>query len=472
VLAAAGVAAGCGHHAAAPANATVSPPYQHFRSRPDLKPPPVTILRRAPGTAPGYVFLAPKKKVAQSGPLILDGRGRVVWFHPLGGRGVTDFRAQRYRGRTVLTWWQGRSKGGHGQGTYMMFDSSYRQLREVQAGNGLVGDIHEFQITHRNTALITVYRRLPRDLTAYGGPKHGYLLEGIVQELAIPSGRVLFEWHSLPKVALSESYLRVPAGGNGTPGAPYDYFHINSATLDSDGNYLISARHTHAVYKLRRKDGAILWRLGGKRSDFTVAPAARFAWQHDVHRQRDGTITLFDNGANEPGRGRSRALVLHVDAARRRVTLARSFAHPTRLLSTSQGDAQVLPNGNVFVGWGSNPYFTEYARNGRVLFDGRFLKGADSYRAYRLPWAGHPVDRPAVAVAGGTAYVSWNGATAVARWQVVTGASASALRPAGTVAKGGFETAIRLRGAGGYVAVRALAADGRLLGASRVVRVG
>ncbi len=449
------------------------PPSQHFATRPDLRPPTVRVLTRAHDTAPGYIFIAPKKKVDQAGPLILDDEGDVVWFHPLDTHGVTDFRAQRYRGRPVLTWWRGQAKKGIGNGRYVIVDNSYRVIADVTAGHGLSGDIHEFLITPQNTAFFTVYRQVPRDLSALGGPDDGSIEEGIVQEVDIPTGRVLFEWHSADHVALSESYNAVPKDSS----SPYDYFHINAIEPDRDGTLLVSARHTHAIYKIRRSDGAVLWRLGGKRNDFRFGPGARFSWQHDVRRRPDGTLTLFDNAAKQPIRGRqSRAIVLRVDETRHTASLVRSYTHPRPLLSPSQGDAQFLADGHVFVGWGSNAYFTEFDPSGRVLLDARFGSGgADSYRAFRLPWTGLPTDRPAVAAGpepgGGTVVsVSWNGSTEVARWRVLAGAGASKLRPVAEAAKDGFETSIAVASAARYFSVQALDGDGHVLRTSEPVR--
>ena len=176
------------------------------------------IATPARDTAPGYVFLAPKRRVAQAGPMILDDAGELVWFHPLDTEGVTDFRAQRYDGRPVLTWWRGKSELGVGDGHYVIVDDAYREIATVSAGNGLTGDIHEFLITDRDTALITIYHELPADLSAIGGPKDGAILEGVVQELDIGTGRVLFEWHSAPEVELEESYAEVPKAEKGDGG--------------------------------------------------------------------------------------------------------------------------------------------------------------------------------------------------------------------------------------------------------------
>ena len=447
------------------------PPYQHFQSRPDLKPPVVTITKSSRAAAPGFVFLAPKKKVAQQGPLIVDDAGQVVWFHPL-PQGAADFRVQRYRGRPVLTWWQGVSTKGVGRGRYEIFDTSYRRIAEVRAGHGLAGDEHEFLLTPRGTAWITIYRKVPQDLSAVGASPRGYAYDSIVQEVDVATGHVRFEWHSLGNVALTESYLtKLPQ----KPAQPYDYFHVNSVEPEPDGNLLISARHTDAVYEISRRTGEILWRLGGKRSDFRMGAGTRFAWQHDARRRPDGTITIFDDGAAPAVEKRSRAIVLRLDTKRKTAKLVRAYTNDD-ILASSQGNAQFLPDGHVFVGWGSEPRFTEFDRAGKVLFDGRFNHGADSYRDYRFPWVGRPTDPPSITVDShgkGTAtiYASWNGATRVRRWEVLAGSDQGHLRRIADAPKRGFETAIRVHAKGPSFRVRALDAAGRALGVSLLARL-
>ena len=480
VVAIAFALAGCGHKNANVATTTTSqaakgppPPTQHFVSRPDLRPPPVKILTPAHGTAPGYIFLGPKMKVVQAGPEIVDNSGNVVWFHPLDTHGVSDVRVQHYRGKPVITWWRGRAPMGVGSGYYAIYDDTYHQIAQVRAGHGLTGDIHEFLITPNDTALFTVYHQLHVDLSPYGGPKKGRIFDGIVQEVDIPTGKVLFEWHSYPAVGLREAYAPPPKTDAKKP-APWDYFHVNSIDVEPNGNFLVSARNTHALYEISRTTKKVLWRLGGKKSDFKMGRGTNFEWQHDARRQRDGTITLFDNGAIPPVEKFTRILRLRVDMAAKRVKLVKSYRHPKRLLVPFEGNAQVLPDGHVFVGWGGVPYYTEFARNGKVLLDARFgkLRGritgpkqdADSYRAYRFVWHGHPTDKPAIAVQGGKAYVSWNGATEVRKWKLVVDG-----RPGSAVAKRGFETAIPLPSGAKRIAVQAIDANGATLGTSKTI---
>lgn len=444
-------------------DARAEAPTRRYESRPDLKPPTVEILKRTKRATPGYIFIAPKKEVVQAGPLILDDRGRVVWFQALNTHGVTDFRVQRYHRRPVLTWWHGQPDKGSGKSGYSIYDDSYRLVAHVQPGNGMLGDIHEFKITPRNTALMTISRRVH--------VKGRTVLEGGVQELDIRTGRVLFEWHSIGHVQLVESYYSLPKD----PGRIFDYFHVNSIEIDHDGNLLVSARNTHTIYKISRSNGRILWRLGGKRSDFTLGRGARFAWQHDARRRPDGALTLFDNSAGPQVRKQSRGLVLRLDMKRMLASVVRSFVHRPPIVAVDQGNLQRLPGGDYFVGWGHQPRFTEFGPRGTIIFDGRFGRGrVDSYRAYRLRWTGRPLRKAlAVAVRGRTVYVSWNGATEVASWQLLQGPRRTDIRPIRDVPKTGFETGIPLgTNNAGWIAVRALDRRQRALGRSTAVNLG
>lgn len=454
------------------------PPVAHaFVSRPDLLPPTVSIVTPDASTTAGDIFLAPftfpatPPSAEASGPLIIDRSGQPLWFRPIGGRTAMDLRVQRYRGKPVLTWWEGTVFDGYG-GSFVVADASYAPVARVRAGNGFKADLHEVLITSRNTALITIYNELRTDLSAVGGPVDGRLVEGVIQELEIPSGRVLFEWHSLDHVALEESSeLGVTRDGN------VDYFHLNSIGVDTDGHLLVSARHTSAVYKVHRRTGQVIWRLGGKRSDFALGPGLTFGYQHDARRHSDGTLTIFDNAASLPiQRGiASRVLRIRLDTAAKAATLARDYAAPDTRTAWAMGSAQQVADGGVFVGWGTFPGFSEIGPDGTLRFDARFVGESVSYRARRQTWIGRPATRPVVATArsaGGSTlvYASWNGATEVARWQVRAGSSQSDLRPARTVARRGFETAIALGGNPGYVEVAALDRRGKLLGRSKTLR--
>ena len=428
------------------------------------------MTTQAHDTASGYIFIAPKKGAGQDGPMILDNSGQLVWFSK--GRYATDFKVQYYRGSPVLTWWEGKVAQAHGVGEYAILDSSYRETTRIRAGNGYRGDLHEFSITPQDTALLTIYNQVRRDLSSIGGPKDGAVLDGIAQEVDIETGEVLFEWHSLDHIALDETYAK--PGRNVKK--PLDYFHINSIDIDRDGNLLISAKRTSAVYKIDRNTGEVIWRLGGKKSDFEMGPGTPFAYQHDARRQRDSTITIFDNGAAPKVHDQSRGIALKLDMDKMTAILVREYTSPDKPLSSSQGNVQVLPNGNVFVGWGSEPFFSEFSDDGKLLFNARFSRKAQSYRAFRFPWSGNPSDDPAVAAERGSGdkvrvYASWNGATDVTTWQVLAGPNSDQLKPIGSAPRDGFETTIAVRTAEPYVAIQAKSRSGRVLGTTKAVKL-
>jgi hypothetical protein len=265
-------------------------------------------------------------------------------------------------------------------------------------------------------------------------------------------------------------------GGDGSELRPFNYFHINSLAIDQDGDLLVSSRNTWTVYKISRTTGTIIWRMNGKKSDFTMGPGARFFWQHDVRPHGDGVLTVFDNGALPVEEQQSRALILAVGTSARHVTLTKAYVHPgRRMVAGAMGNAQLLPDGRMFVGWGTEPYFSEFAPGGRLLLDGSMSKGAPSYRAYTEHWAGRPAELPAAAArhrsGGATVYASWNGATDVASWTVLAGKTQTALTKVASARRTGFETAIAVRGPGPYFAVQPHDAAGQALSRSAPVKI-
>jgi hypothetical protein len=436
-----------------------------LHSRSDLRIPTLAVDVRKSGTAPGLIFLAPFGPAhGQAGAVIAEDSGQPVWEYPVAGREVYNFRVQLYRGQPVLTWWQGKIVDGHGVGSYVIADSSYRPIAHVQAGNGLQGDLHEFLLTEQGTALLTSYVSTHVDMRSVGGPRSGPIEDAIFQEIDLANGRVLLEWRSLDHIPLSESYWPVSEWS-------WDYVHLNSIDIDNDGQLLVSSRNTHTVYKIDRRSGEIIWRLGGKHRDFAMADGASFAWQHDARRQRDGRLTIFDNQGAPHGGPQSRAIVLAVDEQRRTARLERQYLHPLALQASSMGNVQVLPNGNLFVGWGAEPFVSEFSPSGELLFDARLGSGYCGYRAFRVPWSAAGEDRPSVAARrDGTRamdlWVSWNGDTQAARWQVLGGERTGTLRPLGSYPRSGFETPLHIGAVPQRLAVRGLDAHGHSLGQS------
>jgi hypothetical protein len=447
---------------------------QRFRSRPDLESPAIDVTARSPQTAPGYVFTAPDAGRGPSGPTIFDEAGNLVWFDSLpSGVESTNLQVQQYDGKPVLTWWQGYiPPQGFGEGEEIIDNSSYTQVGRVHAGNGYKADLHDFKITPQGTALLTVFDPIRCDLSAVGGPSGGAVTDGIFEEIDLSTGLVRREWDSLDHVPLSDSYSSATST---SAEWPFDYFHINSIDQQPNGRTLISARNTWTLYELNTLTGQVLTRIGGKSSTVKLASGAATAFQHDATAQPNGTITVFDNGAVPTVHPQSRGLVLSVNAQTKTATVLAQYEHPTALSSYSQGDLQTLANGDMFVGWGAQPYFSEFSSSGQLLFDAHMHGSYETYRAYRFPWTGAPTSAPAIAaVAQGagpvTVYASWNGDTRTATWRVLAGPSATRLAPVATGSRAGFETAIATPAHEPYVAVQALDASGAVLGTSHTIK--
>jgi Arylsulfotransferase (ASST) len=455
---------------------------QRYLTHRDLTPPAIEVVSSTSPT-PGLVFLAPKRAGAQAGPLIVDDQGQTVWSAPQTATDVAaDFRVQTYEGEPVLTWWEGQSAEGRGVGELVIVDRSYREVARLKTGNGRDADFHEFRLTDEGTALLIAYGPEPADLSAIGGPQQGFEFESYVQEVDIATGEVLMEWSAGDHVPVSDTFSELTDREDGSEDLPLDWFHANSVAPGPADTLLVSARNTHTIYAIDRATGQLRWRLGGKHSDIAIGRGAAFKWQHDAEWLGGNRISLFDNNASTTGGGPSRALILDVDPVARTAAIVAETRHPDGVSAGTQGNTQVLPDGGLFVGWGSEGRVTEFSAAGDVVFDATFAP-ADSYRAYRFEWEGQPTDPPDVVVTpvddqrdddggreaeGGDGNrqldvaVSWNGATEVATWRVLAGDDADKLEPVAEVGKDGFETTIRIERAA-VVAVEALDAAGEVV---------
>ena len=308
---------------------------------PTSTPPAVMVLKQGADNGNGDIFIAPEG----GSPEIISNTGKVIWFHPLLlGEVATDFRTQTYQGKPVLTWWQGTGFGGLSSGTDYIYNDHYQQIAEVNAGNGYSADGHEFLITPWNTALILAYTTATANLTSIGGPADQAVIDGVVQEIDISTGKVLFQWNSADHVPYRDSHNPPP----GSPAMPWDWFHINAVHLDTDGNLLISSRYTWTIYKVNRHTGAIMWELGGKQSTFKLKAAPGqvldsadeiFAYQHDPEAIGNDEYTVFDD---ESGGGGgllpySRVVTVKLDLAAKVATLVKSVEQPEGLVAGAEG---------------------------------------------------------------------------------------------------------------------------------------
>lgn len=318
------------------------------------------------------------------------------------------------------------------------------------------------------------------------------------QDLDLETGEALFEWRASHHIDVSKSYTNV---NEATESDPWDVYHINSVEKDLLGNYLISIRFLRAALYIDGRTGDVLWQLGGMDNSFvdlSNGAATTFLGQHDAHFQEGGKfITLFDNRADWYHKidDQSKGTRVEIDLERMEARLDQIFTIPdTKILSTSQGSLQTLPNGHVLMGYGYNGVIAEYAADGELLCSAYLQPSStfgsgdvQSYRNLKFNWTAMPDTNPDLAMGEQTLYMSWNGATEVDAW-LLLGSDTDLREDANTdllaargvddavvVGKTGFETEYNLDnrdGLGRFVRVVALDREGQPLGVSDVVDVG
>jgi Arylsulfotransferase (ASST) len=455
-----------------PSTAGTAADVQSFHTLPELHPPKVTVNQPAgAASAPGYVFATPYLGPGQHGPMIFDNAGNLVWFRTLSGtQHAADLQTQVFHDKNNLTWWQGKTIiDGYGLGEDVIANANYKTVAVVKAGNGLAADEHEFLVTPNGSAIVTAYDPVRQNLAGVGGASSGIAVDCVAQEIDIHTGLVMWEWHSLGHVDIAQSYSTAPA----SPDGQFDYFHLDSIQLLHEGNLLIGARNTWAAYEISARTGQIIWQLGGKRSTFALGAGVPFAYQHDVRLLAGGEVSLFDDEGAPAVSPPSRGELIKLDAKTHTATLVSQLVRTIGPPDTAgQGDMQALANGGWMIGWGGLPNLTEYDAHGQIVYDAQLPAGENSYRVYREPWAAQPSDPPDLAAgtsgATTTVYASWNGATTVASWQLLSGSSSAHLSVVSSTPRSGFETTLTTTAAA-FVQVRALSASGKVIGTSKPI---
>ncbi|OQE44111.1 hypothetical protein PENCOP_c002G05859 [Penicillium coprophilum] len=455
--------------------------------------------------APGYWFVAPYGQISpekptmkyqqyQVGPYIYDDSGVLIWAGaPLyDNHNVFDFKPVHNIGDDpylsfIVGWEYDDSKKGHGA----ILNNHYEVEKEVQA----LSDVHDFNMHEFNimdggkTALACIYRPQLVSLTDFGRPtEESWVTVGGFVEVDIETSKVLVQWDSFDKINLHESTMfhesDAPAGSPG-----WDYVHINAVDKNEAGDYLISLRFTNTIYLISGKDGSILWRLGGKESNFEQD--FTFSKQHDVKFvSSDGThhvISMLNNASDEGGQDEKISSVLFIEldtsVAPMTAKVMKRINRPDSGLTRLRGSARALPNGNVFIGWSERGYSSEHASNGDLLMTARFVSDRYStYRSYKGEFTGRPTAPPdLVASVYGTSdedmttiiHVSWNGATDVVQWKFYAQArdhGQSVLL--GTTNKTDFETMFIADGYMDFVSAEAIDIDGNVMHTSEIMRTG
>ncbi|KAI1343487.1 Arylsulfotransferase-domain-containing protein [Xylariaceae sp. FL0016] len=433
----------------------------------------------------------------QNGPLIYRTDDLSLVYVNTTWNESLNVAVQSYKGEDYLTYWEGVNLENNYLGWFGLYDSNYTlRYNMTSKGFNQIADMHDFFLTSNGTALLTTYDQVsPWDTTSVGGKVDDELMDATFEEQDIETGDVLFTWRLSDHVPLNQTYVTYEQYGERPDGGGFDYGHINAVSKTADGNYLASFRHLCAVI-LINPDGDIVWQLGGKVNNFTDMSGGRatdFCFQHDAHFSSEDLteVTLFDNAHMDTevnvtdNRNNSRALHLKLDYENMTATIIHEYYHPDRVVAAAMGGYQTLFNGNKFVAWGFQPTITEFTEDGEVVLDLQLgpygfptHEAPEIYRAKKFNWVGTPTWGPSIAgsESNGTnrgVYLSWNGATEVKEWAVLSDNSTDNLDGYSKVVarspRNGFETFVNVTSPNRYMRAAALDADSKILGSTDAV---
>ncbi len=412
---------------------------------------------------PGFLLITPDGGTGARGAAIYDNGGELVWWKEGGYQNLSQVT---YRGEPALSVFLNNASGNE----CLLLDSSYTEIASFSVGSTAT-DGHECQYSPDGSRVLLLgWREVSQDLSAYGGPADALVVDAVIQERDLATGEITFEWSALDHIPVDETQMSLTD-------ERVDYLHANSLEYDGDGTLLMSARNTSTVYKIDIDTGEILWRFGGRASDFSFAdPADAPSFQHDARRLTDGRLSVFDNG-NRRQPLHSRGAAYELDERVMTADLVEDLQPAEQIFAYSAGANRELANGNQLVDFGITGEIVEFGgpSGTEVVFTASLpdTPSTHSYRADRTTdWVGSPAVPPtadwSAPDADGVREVtmSWNGATEVDRWRVAAGASVDSLDVLGTVSSAGFATAAEVVVPEGAAVSRvsALDVEGNVLG--------
>lgn len=435
--------------------------------------PHYTVALTSSLSSEGDIFVAPfywTSSTVGSYLLILDTQGQIVYYQSMAKEQVAfDFKELP---NGLLSYFDQKDA------TFYLMNSHYQVVNSYRAGDGYTADVHDFLLLPNGNVLLMIYDDETVDMSRViiGGQKSAIVTGLVIQELD-PSKNVIFEWRSWDHFSFYDTTASLTD-------PLIDWIHGNGLSLASDGNLLLSSRNLSEITKINLQTGVIMWRLGGKSNQFKFVNSQPFAYQHNVAQLPDGDITVFDNQGSQDSPAPSWALEYRLDETHHTVTQVWSYTHTPPVFTSFMGSNQRLPDGNVFIEWGSPSQATGYAYvsmtevdpAGNILFELTFDQPYVSYRAFLDPWHGTPDTLPALAFkadsTGLTLGYSWNGATDVASYQVFGGDDPQELGQVDQQAKTGFETQSHLSNLSigeCYFQVSALDQSGKVMAQSKVI---
>jgi hypothetical protein len=342
---------------------------------------------------PGYYFLATAETITGIGNflMLVDNTGKIAKYKRLPGA-VLDFKMQPNGLMSYAEPYSAWGYAGGGRSVHRVLDSTFAVVDSFKAGNGYDADGHAFILLPNGHAILHAYDIQYFDLSKIiqGGNPNAIVVGSILQELDLQKN-VVFQWRSWDYIPISDTYMSTAASA-------FDYIHMDSHELDDDGNFLVSCRNTCDITKINRMTGDIVWRMGGKKNQFTFIgeDAANgptyFTYAHGFNRASNGNFLLFDNG-NLHKTQVSRAVEYKVDQVNKTATMVWEYRHTPDVFAPQRGSVQRLENGNTVIGWGSASFtgvgkttVTEVTPNKSTVFELESLDGMPSFGAPKYLW--------------------------------------------------------------------------------------
>lgn len=356
---------------------------------------PKIVVKNNINPSPGYLFITTSAKVSGVGyyAMMIKDDGKPYWFKKFDNHFPADFKMQSNGMISYADMLNDYYYAGGGEAVHKLLDSSYAVVDSFKMGNGYVADGHDFKLLPNGHALLFAYDLQQVDMSKIvaGGNPAAMVAGSIIQELDADKN-VVFQWRSWDYISIEESYFDLTL-------AAFDPIHANTITQSNDGNIIASFRNISQVIKIDKATGKIIWRLGGRKNQFTFvgehaenAPLY-FSRPHGVVELPNGNIMLFDNGLDHSPKY-SRAVEYKIDEVNKTATLVWEYKHPSGAYGATQGSVQRLSNGNTIVGWGNAsmtniawPAVTEVDPNGSIVSELYFgNKGMLSLHAFKYLW--------------------------------------------------------------------------------------
>ena len=266
-------------------------------------------------------------------------------------------------------------------GMFYALNDKYELVDSFYCGNGFETDIHELLLFSNNHYYLLGLDPQIIDMSELieGGKEDAVVLGFVIQELD-DDKNVVFQWRILDYISVLD------AEGIDLTAQVIDYCHTNSICIDSDDNLLISSRNLNEITKINRQTGEIIWRLGGKKNQFSfINEEYNFYRQHDVRRLQNGNILFFDNG-NFHNPQFSRAVEYKLDEINLVATKVWEYRNSPDYYTSAMGNVSRLANGNTLINWVRPGFVTEVKPDGSKALEIKFPPELYSYRVFKTNW--------------------------------------------------------------------------------------